>query len=109
MDSRTVLRFFLESEGFEVREFGCKQQFLESLRFEKPDVALVDLWLPDGSGLGIPAELKDHVEVGFPVIAVTADAMPDAVVQANQSGFVGFIVKPINFESLRAEIRKHLE
>lgn len=108
-DSRAVLRFFLEDEGFEVREFDSKQQFLESLRFEKPDLALVDLWLPDGSGLGIPTELKDHVEVGFPVIAVTADAMPNAVLQANQSGFAGFIVKPIDFESLRAEIRKHLQ
>ena len=108
-DSRAVLRFFLEGEGFEVREFGSKHQFLESLRSETPDLALVDLWLPDGSGLEIPAELKDYAGKGFPVVAVSADAMPHAVLQARESGFAGFITKPIDFDSLRTEIRKHLQ
>ena len=50
-DSRDVLRYFLESEGFEIREFACKGDFVERVKQEQLDLALVDLWLPDGSGL----------------------------------------------------------
>src|SRR5262249_42518218 len=55
-DSRGLLRFWLEAQGFEVREYRCKADFIAGARQDKLDIGLVDLWLPDGSGLEVPCE-----------------------------------------------------
>jgi DNA-binding response OmpR family regulator len=107
-DSRGLLRFWLETQGFEVHEYRCKSDFIAGARQDKLDIGLVDLWLPDGSGLQVPSELKEQTGTSIPIVAVTAHAMPTAAAEAEDAGFSGFLTKPLDLEKLHAEIRKHL-
>jgi len=107
-DSRSVLRFWLETHGFEVLEYSRKADFIEGARKDNLHLGLVDLWLPDGSGLDVPSEHKRHAGKNIPVLAVTAHAMPDVVIEAKDAGFSGFLTKPLDLEKLRTEIGRHL-
>jgi len=107
-DSRGLLRFWLETNGFEVLEYSRKADFLQGAIQDKLALGLVDLWLPDGSGLDVPYELKKQAGIHIPIVAVTAHAMPTVVIDAKDAGFSGFLTKPLDLEQLSKEIRKHL-
>jgi DNA-binding response OmpR family regulator len=107
-DSRSLLRFWLETNGFEVLEYSRKADFVQGAIQDKLALGLVDLWLPDGSGLDIPSELKNHAGMNIPILAVTAHAMPTVVIEAKDAGFSGFLTKPLDLEQLSTEIRRHL-
>jgi CheY-like chemotaxis protein len=107
-DSRALLRFWLETNGFEVREYRCKADFIEGATQDNLHIGLVDLWLPDGSGLEVPSELKEQSGTTIPILAVTAHAMPTVPIEAKAAGFSGFLTKPIDLEKLHTEIKKHL-
>ena len=107
-DSRSLLRFWLETNGFVVHEYSRKADFIEGVRKDNLDLGLVDLWLPDGSGLDVPSDLKNQAGTNIPIVAVTAHAMPNVVIEAKDAGFSGFLTKPLDLEELHTEIRRHL-
>ena len=69
------------------------------------DMVLLDLSLPGMSGFDVFNELQKNVSLKtIPIIAVTAMAMPDQIEKINQSGFTGYIGKPIQFTHLQRVI-----
>jgi CheY-like chemotaxis protein len=107
-DARMFLRLWLEGEGFDVHEYTRKGEFLSRAKTDAIDLALIDLWLPDGSGLDLPIELETLLARPIPLIAVTADAMPGVIDKVRGAGFSAYITKPIDFETLGLEIRRLL-
>ncbi|MBI3395948.1 MAG: PAS domain S-box protein [Spirochaetia bacterium] len=66
-----------------------------------PDVILLDLNLPDASGYDVLQKLRANPATStIPVIAVTADAMPDQVERGRHSGFSSYITKPFKKNDL---------
>ena len=107
-DSRAVLRFWLEMQGFDVLEYSRVEDFLRGIGQDQLDLALVDLWLPDGSGMTVPSEVGNGGGSKIPFVAVTAHAMPGVLQETTHAGFCGFVTKPLDFEELALEIQKHL-
>jgi CheY-like chemotaxis protein len=67
----------------------------------RPDVALVDIKLPDGSGLDLCRRLRVQTEFRkLALIALSADALPDHIVRALQTGFNRYLVKPLQIPRL---------
>ncbi|MDE2401156.1 MAG: response regulator [Burkholderiales bacterium] len=67
----------------------------------QPDVALVDINLPDGSGLDLCRKLRAKPEFRkLPLIALSGDAMPDHIARALQAGFNQYLVKPLQINRL---------
>jgi PAS domain S-box-containing protein len=74
-----------------------------------PDVALIDMMLPDGSGLQVLQALRAQAgPQGLRCVAVSANAMPDQVREALAAGFDAYLTKPIQFEQLLAEVDRGL-
>ena len=74
---------------------------LASIRSIHPDVALVDINLPDGSGLDLCRRLRSQAEFKkLPLIALSADALPDHIAKALQTGFSHYLVKPLQINRL---------
>lgn len=74
------------------------QASIESIR---PDVALVDINLPDGSGLDLCRRLRAQAAFKkLPLIALSADALPDHIARALQTGFNHYLVKPLQIHRL---------
>ncbi len=67
----------------------------------QPDVALVDINLPDGSGLDLCRQLRAKAAFKkLPLIALSGDALPDHIARALQAGFNQYLVKPLQINRL---------
>jgi len=91
-----LLNDVLEAYGYEIIKTDSGLAVLDLARQHRPDLILIDIQLPDISGLDAVRQLKQDVQTkAIPVIAVTAFAMAGDERRALDSGCDGYIAKPI--------------
>jgi two-component system, cell cycle response regulator DivK len=91
-----LLNDVLEAHGYEVMSTGRGAEAVEWARQYLPDLILMDLQLPDLSGLEATQQLKADPETrAIPVIAVTAFAMTGDEKRALDHGCNAYVAKPI--------------
>ena len=109
-DNFELVRFLLERAGFVVLAGHDGQEALEIARKELPDLILMDLSLPGIDGWTAARELKDDPNTTLiPLVALTAHTLPGDRKRAMESGFDGYISKPINVVNFGDSITKILE
>jgi CheY-like chemotaxis protein len=89
-------------------EIKCAENGEEGLRMMNafnPDVLLLDMHLPDMSGKDILQRVKNEGS-SIPVIAVSADAMPETTHEVMALGAMGYVTKPIEAKRLKATMLK---
>ncbi len=107
--SRELLRTVLEQQGYEVVEAEDGEQALVRLAEHVPDLVLMDLQMPVKNGYDVLKEIrKDSRMNGLPVVAVTANAMPEDREKVLAAGFTGYIAKPVALARLREEVNRLL-
>lgn len=104
-----LAQFVLEADGFVVdRALDCREAWLR-LRAQRPDIALVDIQLPDTDGLSLVRAIKaEPALAGIPLIAFTAYAMQGDEARFLAAGCDGYIAKPIDVHSFAARVRRYL-
>ncbi len=91
-----LLSDFLEVHGYEILKTGHGLEAIKLARDNKPDLILMDIRLPDLSGLDVTRVLKQDDQTKYiPVIAVTAFAMSGDKAKALGSGCDAYISKPV--------------
>lgn len=105
-DVLELLRFNLTREGFSVATATRGEEGLKAVAQKRPDLILLDLMLPELSGLEVCRQLKkDPKTAGIPVIMVTAkDAEADIVVGL-EVGADDYVTKPFSVKVLISRIR----
>ena len=99
----------LDSQGYESLQTREGLQALALARAHHPDLILMDIQLPEISGLEVTKWLKDDEELNhIPVIAVTAFAMKGDEERIRQGGCEAYISKPISVMHFLETIRQHL-
>ena len=99
----------LDSQGYETLQTREGLQALALARAHHPDLILMDIQLPEISGLEVTKWLKDDEELNhIPVIAVTAFAMKGDEERIRQGGCEAYISKPISVMHFLDTIRQHL-
>ena len=94
-------------QGFAaVGEAHTGREALELVRRLRPDLVLLDIYLPDMSGLEVIRRLRQE-EQGLDVIAVTAAKDVRTLRAAMQGGVVHYIVKPFLFETFRDRLERY--
>jgi CheY-like chemotaxis protein len=107
---RLVRKALATRADLELFEAVDAEQGLELIRRCVPDAVLLDLNLPGRSGMAVLDELKRDVTVDqVPVIAVSANAMPEDVRGALGSGLAAYITKPISIPHFLATVDEVLE
>ena len=87
----------LDAQGYRTIQTRDGMEALELARKHKPDMILMDIQLPEVSGLEVTKWLKDDDELcAIPVIAVTAFAMKGDEERIRQGGCEAYISKPIS-------------
>ncbi|MCW8909709.1 MAG: response regulator, partial [Gammaproteobacteria bacterium] len=75
----------------------------------KPDLIMLDINLPGMSGYEVLEQLKKHNETNnIPVIAISANAMPQDISKGKEAGFDDYITKPVDTNILLKTIDSYL-
>ena len=99
----------LEAHGYGTVQAKDGMEVLELAREHRPDLILMDIQLPEVSGLEVTKWLKDDKELkSIPVIAVTAFAMKGDEEKIREGGCEAYIAKPISVKSFMGVIEKVL-
>ena len=99
----------LEAHGIDTVKTNNGLEVLDLARENKPDLVLMDIQLPEVSGLDVIKWLKeDDVLASIPVIAVTAFAMKGDEEKIREGGCEDYISKPISVTRFLEVIQKYL-
>ncbi len=94
----------LEESGYRVTGARSWDEAREWLNSNEPDLALLDIRLPDSEGLQVLRELVPH----FPVIVLTAYGSVRSAVEAIRLGAAEYLLKPVNLDELELAIARTL-
>ncbi|MFZ1990369.1 MAG: response regulator, partial [Alphaproteobacteria bacterium] len=96
--------------GYKTLQTKDGMEALEIARNHRPDLILMDIQLPEVSGLEVTKWLKEDDELaGIPVIAVTAFAMKGDEEKIREGGCEAYIAKPISVGQFLETVRRFLE
>ena len=101
---RESLEILLEHEGFRVSTAPTAEAGMRSLAAKPFDVVLLDVMLPDKSGLELLLEIR-AADPLLPVVMITAYGSVENAVQAMRGGATSYVTKPWDNEKLLAELR----
>jgi len=107
-DNADTLGMLLNAQGADVRCAYTGADAIEQARSWRPQVALVDLGLPDMTGYAVAEQIRAAQGEGVLLLAVTGFGDPAADVRAKRAGFAERLVKPIDHQRLDALIARHL-
>jgi len=105
---RNSLTFLLTNEGYRTQAFSCAADFLREDRPSVPGVVILDVRMPQMSGLELFDKLKER-SYRNPVIFLTAHGDIEMAVFAMQMGAFNFLEKPVVPEKLLGLIAKAME
>ncbi|MEP6742373.1 MAG: sigma-54 dependent transcriptional regulator [bacterium] len=98
----------LRGWGYQPVEADTASAALALFDAEAPAAVLLDINLPDGSGLDVLRQIRRHQSDAV-VIMITANVLVDETIAALRGGAYDFIGKPINLEELQVAIRNGIE
>ncbi len=99
----------LEAHGYRTLQSRNGFDAMEIARADRPDLILMDIQLPEVSGLEVTKWLKEDDDLkSIPVIAVTAFAMKGDEERIRQGGCEAYISKPISVTKFLETVRSYL-
>jgi two-component system cell cycle response regulator DivK len=99
----------LDAHGYRTLQTRSGMEALKIAREQKPDLILMDIQLPEVSGLEVTKWLKDDEALrDIPVVAVTAFAMKGDEERIRQGGCEAYISKPISIAAFLDTVRRYL-
>ena len=105
---REALRSMIRSVGLRCETFASAREFLAHPRAEGPACLVLDVMLPDLSGLDLSAELSS-ARADIPTVFMTGHGTIPMSVRAMKAGAVEFLTKPFSGEDLLSAIHQALE
>jgi two-component system cell cycle response regulator DivK len=104
-----LVRDILAFQGHHVLEAVTGEQGVALALGERPDLVLMDIQLPDISGVAALERIRADPSLdAMPVLAVSASVMPDEQQRIVSSGFDAFIAKPISMKTFLATVNEAL-
>jgi signal transduction histidine kinase/ActR/RegA family two-component response regulator len=107
--NQAVIDAILRSFGVNVTLASNGLQAIDMLKTKKPDLILMDLHMPNMSGIDTTRLILSEPKTKhIPIIALSADALVDQQSNAIAAGMVDYLIKPVDLSKLRYTLRKHL-
>jgi len=105
-----VLGNVLLQKGLDVGFATNGEEALEAVKYNKPDLILLDIMMPGMSGITVCQKLKSNPETqDIPVIFLTAKTQPEDIIKGFEVGAVDYVTKPFNSGELLARVMTQLE
>jgi two-component system, OmpR family, KDP operon response regulator KdpE len=97
-----ALKVLLRDGGYDVDAAATAQEALDHAAVQPPDAAIIDLVLPDGTGIDVTRQLRDWSQV--PILVLSAVGEEDAKVRALEAGADDYVTKPFGPRELLARL-----
>lgn len=98
----------LSSDELRVISAGTARQGFEAIRRRHPDVVLLDVRLPDMSGLDAFQQIHE-IDPNVPVIIMTAFATTETAIEAMRRGAFDYFIKPVDLAALRFAVHRAID
>ena len=108
-DAAELFAEMMRVSGFRVRKTSSSTPALSMMTEEKPDIVLLDIMMPDVSGLDILRQMRhDPVLANIPVVVVSAKSMPADIRNGMEAGASTYLTKPVGFLELKEAVERAL-
>lgn len=108
-DIRELVREILEDEGYQVSVAENGSAARRARRDHRPDLVLLDIWMPDVDGITLLKEWSDDSGPMCPVIIMSGHGTVETAVEATRHGAYDFIEKPLSMAKLLLTISRALD
>jgi len=108
-DIRQLVQEILEDEGYFVQTAKDGESARLLYAQQKPDLVLLDIWMPDIDGISLPKEWSSAGRLESQVVIMSGHGTLETAVEATRLGAFDFIQKPLSLAKLLATVRKALE
>lgn len=105
---RELLSEILSDEGHSVRVAENAGAARELRSRERPDLVLLDIWMPDMDGISLLKEWSAAGQLSMPVVMMSGHATIDTAVEATRIGAMDFLEKPIALQKLLSTVKRAL-
>ncbi len=109
MGIRELLNEILTDEGHTVYAAESAMQARTIREQMRPDLVLLDIWMPDVDGITLLKEWSKTGQLTMPVVMMSGHATIDTAVEATRIGALNFLEKPIALQKLLKTVNKALE
>ena len=109
MGIRELLNEILTDEGHTVYAAESAIQARNIREQMRPDLVLLDIWMPDTDGITLLKEWSKNGQLTMPVVMMSGHATIDTAVEATRIGALNFLEKPIALQKLLKTVNKALE
>jgi len=104
---RESVREVLSDEGYRVVDTADGTQVLDIIKAERPELVLLDIWMPQMDGIGLLKEIKSK-EPDINVVMVSGHGNIHTAVTATKFGAFDFIEKPVSLDGLLLTVQRAL-
>jgi len=108
-DIRNLVQEILVDEGYDVSVAEDAAAAREARRARRPDLTLLDIWMPDVDGISLLKEWQEQGALTAPVIMMSGHGTVETAVEATRLGAYDFIEKPLSLAKLLLTIERALE
>ena len=108
-DAAELFAEMMRVSGFRVIKTSKSTPAIEMMTADKPDLVLLDIMMPEVSGLDILRQMRrDSALANIPVIVITAKGMPADIKNGMEAGASTYLTKPVGFLELKEAVEKIL-
>ncbi|HEY5682507.1 MAG TPA: sigma-54 dependent transcriptional regulator [Sulfuricaulis sp.] len=104
-----LMREILEDEHYKVKTVENAAAAREAVRKQRPDLVLLDIWMPGTDGISLLREWSEAGGLEMPVIMISGHGTVETAVEATRLGAYDFIEKPVSMGKLLVTIERALE
>jgi len=108
-DIRELVKDILEDEGYQVGTAENGESARRALRERRPDLILLDIWMPDVDGITLLKEWREENGLPCPVVVMSGHGTVETAVEATRLGAYDFLEKPLSLAKLLVTVERALE
>ncbi|HXF84617.1 MAG TPA: response regulator [Anaerolineales bacterium] len=108
-DAAELFAEMMRVSGFRVNKTSASAPALSMMKADKPDVVLLDIMMPEVSGLDILRAMRRDPELAaIPVIVISAKSMPTDIKNSMEAGASTYLTKPVGYQDLKEAVERAL-
>lgn len=108
-DAAELFAEMMRVSGFRVLKTSFSTPALRLIAAEKPDLIILDIMMPEVSGLDILRQMRQDAELArIPVVVVSAKSMPADIRNGMEAGASTYLTKPVGFLDLKQAVEQAL-